>query len=73
MPGSLNNINVVESLSIVEKIAEGKFRPPCEFCIGGVRRKKPYWFVDGIYPKASFFISSISEPITGKQKLFASV
>lgn len=36
-------------------------------------RNKPYWFANGIYPKAPFFTSSISEPFRGKQKLFGFV
>ena len=73
MPGSLNDINVFEASPIINKIASGVFPPPCEYRIGGVRRNKPFWFSDGIYPRAPFFISSIAEPTTMKQKLFASI
>lgn len=73
MPGSMNDINVVEASTIMSKIAEGSFPPPCEYLICGVRRNKPYWFCDGIYPKAPFFICSVCEPTSKKEKLFASV
>lgn len=73
MPGALNDINVVAASTILNKIAAGTFPPPCEYRIAGVRRNKPYWFCDGIYPRAPFFISSISEPVTMKEKLYASI
>lgn len=72
MPGSLNDINVVEASPIIEKIAAGTFPPPLEYRISGERRNKPYWFSDGIYPNAPFFISSIPEPVTMREKLFSS-
>ena len=73
MPGSLNDINVVEASPIINKIAAGTFPSPCEYRIAGVRRNMPYWFSDGIYPKAPFFILSIAEPVAMREKLFASI
>lgn len=73
MPGCLNDINVVEASPLLEKISSGVFPPPCEFRLAGTRRNKPYWFADGIYPKAPFFMSSIQEPSSNKEKLYAKI
>lgn len=73
MPGSLNDINVVEASTLVNKIASGMYPPPCEFNLSGVRRNKPFLFGDGIYPKWPIFMLSILEPSTKKEKLYAKI
>lgn len=73
MSGCLNEINVVEASPLLNKITQGDYPPPCEFCIAGIWRSKPYWFADGIYPKAPMLISSIQQPTTKKEKMFVKV
>ena len=73
MPGCLNDINVVEASPLLDKIANGEYPPPCEYKINGVRRNKPYWLTDGIYPDWPVFIDSIMNPSTKKQKFFAAM
>lgn len=71
MPGCLNDINVVEASPLIHNIASGMYPPPCEYVVNGVRRNKPYWLCDSIYPKWPIFIETILEPSTNKDKLFA--
>lgn len=73
MPGCLNDINVIEASPLSEKIASGTYPPPCEYIINGIRRNKPYWLTDAIYPNWPIFIATILNPATNKQKLFAKV
>lgn len=73
MPGCLNDNNVVESSPCLKKISEGVFPPPWEYCMGGLRRNKPYWFRDGIYALAPSFLTSIGEPRMKMECLYAQI
>lgn len=73
MPGCLNDINVVESSPLLEKMANGTYPPPVEYVINAIRRNIPYWLTDGIYPDWPVFIDSIMNPTTRKDKLFAAM
>lgn len=42
MPGCLNEINVIKASTLLNKIAQGGFPPPCEFHNAGIRRYKSY-------------------------------
>lgn len=71
MPGSHNDINVVEASPLVNKIVQGVYPPPLTYTVGGVERNKPYWLADGIYPRWMVFLQTVSQPVTGKERLFA--
>lgn len=71
MPGCLNDINVIEASPLSEKIASGTYPPPCEYVIKGIKRNKPYWLTDAIYPNWPIFIETILDPSTNKQKFFS--
>ena len=71
MPGSCNDINVVEASPLVANIANGTFPPPTEYEICAQRRHIPYWLSEGIYPKWPVFVHSVSFPKTGKEKCLA--
>lgn len=73
LPGCLNDINVVEASPLTQKIVSGEYPPPVEYRINGVRRNKPYWLCDSIYPKWPMFIGTISAAISRKHKLFTSI
>lgn len=73
VPESLNDTNIVEASPIIEKITSHRFPPSCKYIICGKQRIKLYWFTDGIYPKAPFFISFVAEQMNRKKKLMASI
>ena len=75
-PGSLNDLNILEKLTIVGSILNGTMdlRLPQElhYCINWMVHDYLFFLVDGIYPKWPIFISTISDAIPGlKDKLFA--
>ena len=73
MAGCLNEINVVEASPLTDKIASGAYPPACEYRINGVRRNKPYWLVDLIYPKWPVFMETILDAVSRKHKLYATM
>ena len=73
LPGCLNDVNVVEASPLTQKIARGEYPPPVEYVVNGVRRNKPYWLCDSIYPKWPMFIDTIREGISRKHKFFATM
>lgn len=73
MPGSLNDINILDSSPIVSAILEGRLLPEYEYILNGQKRTGLYFLVDGIYPPWSIFVSTISECSNKKERLFASV
>lgn len=70
-PGSMNDLNVLDASKIVKDILEGKMLPEFSYTVNGTTRKLCYYLVDGIYPKWSIFIDTISEAMTRKEKHFS--
>lgn len=70
-PGSMNDINVLDCSTIVEKIIDGRLLPEFEFEVNGRKRNMCYYLVDGIYPKWAIFIDTIPNALARKQKTFS--
>lgn len=70
-PGSLNDVNVLDSSPIVTGILQGALLPDFEYVVNNRSRKHLYFLVDGIYPRWSIFISTIQDSTTQKERLFA--
>ena len=71
MPGSNNDINVLESSPLFANLANG-IAPPANYTILGKNYNMGYYLADGIYPKWSTLVQTIHEPRGPKKKLFAS-
>jgi len=70
MPGSNNDINVLERSHLFANLARG-IAPPAHYVIQGKEYDMGYYLADGIYPKWSTLVQTIHDPITHKKKLFA--
>lgn len=68
MPGSLNDINVLDRSYLFSSLAEGA-RPAINYSVNGNNYEMGYYLVDGIYPSYATLIKSISHPYTEKQKV----
>lgn len=71
LPGSLNDINVLDKSSIVGAMIRGTFNirvPP--YKIHERERDWMYFLVDGIYPGWAIFAKTNPEPITDGEKLY---
>lgn len=71
MPGSCNDINVLNNSKIVCNILNGTYPPHIKYSIGIEKHNIPYWIVDGIYPNWPCFLHTVVEPVTEKEKLMA--
>ena len=71
-PGTLNDINVLDRSPVVDDIFQGR-APRLEYVVNGNLYKLAYYLTDGIYPKWSTFIQSISHPQGPKAELFARI
>lgn len=76
-PGSLNDLNILDKSSIVESFLRGDFRlrlpDHLRYNINGTVRDWLYFLVDGIYPKWSIFISTLTNADPGtREAKFAS-
>ena len=67
MPGSLNDINVLDRSSLLHNLINGR-SPEVEYEMNGNRYSVPYWLADGIYPNHHCFIKAIQQPISRKKK-----
>ena len=67
MPGSLNDINVVNRSPLMNKIANGEL-PPVQFVANGRMYNYGYYLADGIYPKWQTFVKPLKKP-EGKKNL----
>jgi hypothetical protein len=71
MPGSLNDINVLDRSSIFVALAEGR-TAPVNYTINEHEYTMGYYLAYGIYPNWSTFVKTIPRPLGAKRKYFAS-
>ncbi|XP_013596032.1 PREDICTED: putative nuclease HARBI1 [Brassica oleracea var. oleracea] len=70
LPGTLNDINVLDRSPVFDDILQGR-APKVNFKVNNHNYRMAYYLTDGIYPKWSTFIQSISLPQTPRAQLFA--
>ncbi|CAA7031950.1 unnamed protein product [Microthlaspi erraticum] len=70
LPGTNNDINVLEASHLFANLAEGT-APPANYVINGKNYNMGYYLTDGIYPKWSTLVQTIHQPRGPKKKLFA--
>ena len=70
MPGSNNDINVLDSSPLFANLANG-VATPANYTILGNNYNMGYYLADSIYPKWSTLVETIHEPHGPKKKLFA--
>ncbi|KAJ6843069.1 putative nuclease HARBI1 [Iris pallida] len=72
LPGSNNDINVLQSSNLFDELAQGK-APPANYTILGKHYDIGYYLADGIYPKWSTLVQTISQPQGRKKQHFATM
>ena len=70
LPGSNNDINVLEASYLFANLASG-IALPAHYVIKGNKYNMSYYLADGIYPKWSTLVQTIHNPRGPKKKLFA--
>jgi hypothetical protein len=70
MPGSLNDINVLDRSPIFAALTEGR-TAPVNYTINGHEYTMGYYLADEIYPNWSTFVKTIPRPLGVKRKYFA--
>ena len=69
-PGSCNDLNVLDRSNLFQSIVTGK-APEVSFTVNGNTYNMAYFLADGIYPKWSTIVQTISMPQCPKRKHFA--
>ncbi|GAA0165063.1 hypothetical protein LIER_20559 [Lithospermum erythrorhizon] len=72
LPGSHNDINVLERSSVFNDVAKGD-APKVQYSIRGHDYNMGYYLADGIYSNWATFLKSIPAPIGNKKKYFVRV
>nr|XP_019535679.2 uncharacterized protein LOC109407121 [Aedes albopictus] len=70
MPGSANDINVLERSPLFSDVYCGR-TPPVQFEVNGTTYTTGYYLADGIYPPLSTLVQTIPTPFGQKRKHFA--
>ena len=70
LPGSNNDINVLERSHVFNELAEGR-APAVDYSINGHDYTMGYYLADDIYPKWAIFVKTIPASQGQKYKLFA--
>jgi hypothetical protein len=70
MPGSHNDINVLDRSPLFDNLAEG-IAPKVNFSVNGHDYTMGYYLADGIYPSWATLIKSIQLPMGNKKQYFA--
>ncbi|XP_038693787.1 putative nuclease HARBI1 [Tripterygium wilfordii] len=70
LPGSLNDINVLERSPVFTDLINGR-APPVNFVINNHQYDMGYYLADGIYPQWSTIVKSIHMPQTQKAQNYA--
>uniref|UniRef100_A0A0D3ARL8 Uncharacterized protein n=1 Tax=Brassica oleracea var. oleracea TaxID=109376 RepID=A0A0D3ARL8_BRAOL len=70
--GTLNDLNVLDRSPLFDDLLEGR-APRVRYMVNNHMYKLAYYLTDGIYPKWSTFIQSITLLQSPKQQLFAQV
>jgi hypothetical protein len=70
MPGSHNDINVLQRSLVFARLAEGQ-GSQVNYKINGNDYSMDYYLIDGIYPSWDTFVKTIPDPRGNKKKYFA--
>ncbi|XP_074361081.1 uncharacterized protein LOC141701296 [Apium graveolens] len=70
VPGTQNDINVLGQSPVFDKVIAGNSLTVV-FHVNGKRYNNAYYLADGIYPRYSTFVKTISNPATQSQKMSA--
>ena len=70
MPGSHNELNVLDHSPLFDDLIHGKM-PPVSYKVNGRQFTMGYYLSDGIYLPWATLMQTIHEPKTAKETLFA--
>ena len=71
MPGSCNDINVLQRSPLMTRIAKGE-TPPVQYVANGQTYNYGYYLADGIYPRWQTFVKPVVKPLGKKEVDFHS-